>query len=219
MSSIVLTTLNARWAHASLGLRYLRANLGDLRADSALCEFTLAAPAQTVVERLLDQTPRLIGFGVYIWNVEHTTRVIELLKVRAPAVTVVVGGPEVSHEVDAQRICRLADFVITGWGDVTFAKLARQVLHGPRPLMKLHAGEQPPLHDIAAPYDEYTVEDLRHRHVYVEARAVARSSASSACRLWIAPHGRFRSTRCSPRSIGCIAAARATSASSTARST
>jgi radical SAM superfamily enzyme YgiQ (UPF0313 family) len=167
--AIVLATVNARWAHASLALRYLRANLGELRADAALCEFTLAAKPQAIVDRLLDQRPRLIGFGVYIWNVEHTTRVIELLKARAPQVTIVVGGPEVSHEVDDQRICRLADFVVTGWGDLTFAKLARQVLHGPRPLMKVHAGEQPPMHEIAAPYDEYTDDDLRHRHVYVEA--------------------------------------------------
>jgi hypothetical protein len=34
MTAIVLTTLNARYAHASLGLRYLRANLGDWREAS-----------------------------------------------------------------------------------------------------------------------------------------------------------------------------------------
>jgi radical SAM superfamily enzyme YgiQ (UPF0313 family) len=75
----------------------------------------------------------------------------------------------VSHEVAAQRICRLADHVVTGWGDVTFASLARQVLSGPPPLMKVHAGAQADLDAIALPYAEYSDGDLRQRHVYVEA--------------------------------------------------
>jgi len=169
MTSIVLATLNARYAHASLGLRCLRANLGELRDDSEIVEFIVGSRADEVVEQLLARRPRLVGFGVYIWNVEETTKIVALLKTVAPEVTVVLGGPEVSHEVEAQPVCRLADFVVTGWGDVTFAELARQILHGPRPLMKVHAGAQPPLASIALPYDEYTVDDVRSRHVYVEA--------------------------------------------------
>jgi hypothetical protein len=169
MPAIVLTTLNARWSHAALGLRYLRANLGDLRDDSAIVEFTIARPAEEIVAELVARTPRLVGFGVYIWNVAQTTRVIERLKEVAPQITVVVGGPEVSHEVGEQRICALADYVITGWGDITFAQLARQILHGPRPLMKVHVGAQPPLEELALPYGEFSDVDLRQRHLYVEA--------------------------------------------------
>ncbi len=169
MPSIVLTTLNARYAHASLGLRYLRANLGELREDATIVEFILGARTEEVVEKLLRLSPRVVGFGVYIWNVEETTRIIAMLKAVAPEVVVVVGGPEVSHEVDAQPICGLADYVVTGWGDLTFPSLAQQILHGPRPLMKVHAGVQPPLGEIALPYDEYTDEDVRQRYIYVEA--------------------------------------------------
>jgi hypothetical protein len=169
MPAIVLTTLNARWSHAALGLRYLRANLGELRGDSEIAEFTIARPIEQIVADLVARAPRLVGFGVYIWNVAQTTRVIERLKALAPQITVVVGGPEVSHEVGEQRICALADYVITGWGDITFAVLARQILYGPRPLMKVHAGVQPPLQEIALPYGEFTDADLRRRHLYVEA--------------------------------------------------
>ena len=169
MPAIVLATLNARYAHASLGLRCLRANLGALRDDAEIVEFAIGSRAEDVVERILARGPRVVGFGVYIWNVEETTRIVGLLKTVAPQVVVVLGGPEVSHEVDAQPVCGLADFVVTGWGDVTFAALARQILRGPRPLNKVHAGAQPPLESIALPYDEYTDEDLRSRNVYVEA--------------------------------------------------
>lgn len=169
MSTIVLSTLNARYTHASLGLRYLRANLGDLQDDCVLAEFIIGQATREVVERLLQHQPRIIGFGVYIWNVEETTKIVALLKRVAPDVCVILGGPEVSHETESQRICQLADYVVTGWGDVTFAKLARAVLHGPKPLMKVHAGEQPPLQDIAMPYAQYSDEDIAQRTLYVEA--------------------------------------------------
>jgi len=169
MTSIVLTTLNARYTHASMGLRCLRANLGELREDSVIDEFIIGGQTNEIVEKLLAHQPKLIGFGVYIWNVDETTKIVALLKRVAPEVVIVLGGPEVSFEIDEQRICQLADYVITGWGDVTFRKVALSVLRGPKPLMKVHAGEQPPLSELAMPYREYTDEDIAHRTLYVEA--------------------------------------------------
>lgn len=169
MPAIVLATINARFAHASLGLRYLRANLGALRGESTIAEFVLGQKTEDVVERLLALAPRILGLGVYIWNVDETTRVVAQLKLLAPQLTIVLGGPEVSHEVSEQRVCELADFVVTGWGDVSFARLAAQILAGTPPPAKVHGGIQPPLQDLALPYDEYSESDLRQRHVYVEA--------------------------------------------------
>jgi len=169
MPSIVLATLNARYSHASLGLRCLRANLGELRNEAEIVEFVLGSRAEDVVERILARGPRVVGFGVYIWNVEETTRIVALLKTVAPQVAVVLGGPEVSHETEAQPICRAADYVVTGWGELSFAELARQILRGPRPLMKVHAGIQPPMQQLRFPYGEFADDDLRHRNLYVEA--------------------------------------------------
>jgi radical SAM superfamily enzyme YgiQ (UPF0313 family) len=169
MTAIVLSTLNARYTHASMGLRCLRANLGVLREDSVIDEFIIGQQTNEIVEKLLAHQPKIIGFGVYIWNVNETTKIVALLKRVAPEVVIVLGGPEVSFEIDEQRICQLADYVITGWGDVTFRKLAEAVLHGPKPLMKVHAGEQPPLAELAMPYGEYTIDDIAHRTLYVEA--------------------------------------------------
>ncbi|HET9025853.1 MAG TPA: DUF4080 domain-containing protein, partial [Burkholderiaceae bacterium] len=169
MASIVLSTLNSRYSHAALGLRYLRANLGSLRDDSVIREFVVRTPAPVIVEALLAERPRIVGFGVYIWNVLQTAEVIRQLKAREPRIVVVIGGPEVSHEVEEQEICRLADHVVTGWGDVTFARLAAALLSGPRPLSRVHAGEQPLLEHVALPYAEYSDADLANRTIYVEA--------------------------------------------------
>ena len=180
-SSIILCTINAKYIHASLGLRYLLANMSrhaseDLAKNTALIEFTLNRKPQEIADELLaavgaervGQT-QVIGFGVYIWNVLQTTELVRLLKQARPAIKVVLGGPEVSHETDAQEIVRLADHVITGWGDVSFPKLCMALVHGPKPLMKIIQGEQPELDQIELPYKKFTDDDLANRVLYVEA--------------------------------------------------
>ncbi|MDB5963088.1 MAG: B12-binding radical protein [Massilia sp.] len=167
--TITLSTLNARYTHASLGLRYLLANMAELSDQTRIQEFVIGAKTTEIVERLLINHPRIIGFGVYIWNVEETTRVVAMLKRVAPQVTVVLGGPEVSHETADQEIIKLADYVVTGWGEVTFTAICRQILNGPQPLMKLHAGVQPPLAELKLPYSLYSDHDIAHRTLYVEA--------------------------------------------------
>jgi hypothetical protein len=169
MSAIVLTTLNARYIHASLGLRYLAANMGELEKDTEIMEFTLQRQPEEIVEALLAAQPRIIGFGVYIWNVTEITRVVGLLKSIAPQITVVLGGPEVSYECNEQEIVRLADYVITGWGDISFAKLCRELLLQRPQVQKIIAGIQPNLAEIKLPYALYSDRDIAHRTLYVEA--------------------------------------------------
>lgn len=169
MTDILLCTINARFVHAALGLRYLRANLGELRGRSEIVEFVLGQRSEAMAEHLLASAPLVIGFGVYIWNVEETTRLVALLKTLAPEIVIVLGGPEVSYEYDNQRIVALADYTITGWGDISFAELVRDVLEGRRPDSRVIAGKQPPLDTLVLPYDEYSADDARRRHIYVEA--------------------------------------------------
>jgi radical SAM superfamily enzyme YgiQ (UPF0313 family) len=167
--TILLSTLNARYTHASLGLRYLLANMGELKGVTQLQEFVIGTRAADIAEKLLAHQPRIIGLGVYIWNIEESTKLVAMLKQLAPQVVIVVGGPEVSYETERQAIFELADYVVTGWGDVTFPQLCRAILHGPKPLMKIHAGVQPPLGEITLPYQLYSDEDIAHRTLYVEA--------------------------------------------------
>ena len=174
MNRVVLATLNAKYIHASLGLRYLLANMDrhggpGLRAQTTLREFVIQQRPTQIVEELLALNPAVIGLGIYIWNVVETTQVVRLLKTLRPDIKVVLGGPEVSFETGEQEICRLADHVVTGWGDVSFPKLCRALLDGPQPLMKVIVGEQPALSELTMPYGEYTAEDLAKRLLYVEA--------------------------------------------------
>ena len=170
MADIVLTTLNAKYIHAAFGLRYLLANLGDLRSRACLLEFDINQRPLDIAEVLLAQNPRIIGLGVYIWNVTESTGVVAALKRLRPELIILLGGPEVSFETDQQEIIRLADHVITGEADLKFAEVCRQLLANEtaRP-PRIIPAELPKLEDLALPYDLYTDEDVRNRVVYVEA--------------------------------------------------
>ncbi|MBI1841006.1 MAG: cobalamin B12-binding domain-containing protein, partial [Verrucomicrobia bacterium] len=158
MPDIVLTTINARFIHAAFGLRCLFANLGDLQARAEVMEFDLQHRALDIVERLLARSPRVVGFGVYIWNVQLTTQVVTVLKRLRPDVQVVLGGPEVSHEADDQEIVERADFVLQGEADLSFALLCRQILESPDSLAgrKIIESPLPALEQVKLAYDFYT---------------------------------------------------------------
>ncbi len=169
MPAILLSTLNARYFHASLGLRYLLANLGELQADAAIREFIITQRPLDIAEALLAEQPRIVGFGVYIWNVVETAQVVALLKQVRPDLVVVLGGPEVSHEWDRQAIVELADYLIAGPGDWAFAQLCQRIHAGNPPTEKVIAADPLPLDRLLSPYRFYTDEDIAHRLIYVEA--------------------------------------------------
>jgi radical SAM superfamily enzyme YgiQ (UPF0313 family) len=169
MPDILLATLNAKYIHAAFGLRYLFANLGGLRGRTALREFEIRQKPADIVERLLAENPKIIGLGIYIWNVTPATEVVAILKQRQPEVMVILGGPEVSYEWDCQRIVELADHVITGEADLKFAEVCAKLLAGEKPPGKIIASELPGPEDLASPYEFYTDDDVAHRVVYVEA--------------------------------------------------
>jgi len=166
---ILLTTLNARYIHAAFGLRYLRANLGELRESCEIVEFEIKRRPMEVVEQLLNREPDLIGIGVYIWNARESLELVSLLKRIAPHVTIVLGGPEVSYECETQPIVALADYVITGEADLAFADLCRAIHEGRPPGEKIIRASLPPMDELITPYEEYGEEDVAHRVPYVEA--------------------------------------------------
>ncbi len=169
MARIVLATLNARYSHASFGLRYLLANLGELAEEAEILEFTMNDQTAEILSAVLAAQPEIVGFGVYIWNVDQTERIIRDLRRIAPQITVVLGGPEVSYETESQTITRYADFVICGEADLEFPRLCRAIFLGNRPHDRIIHAPTPKLDDLQMPYSLYNEEDISNRVIYVEA--------------------------------------------------
>ena len=55
MKNIILTTLNSRFSHSSLGLRYLYANLRELKPQAEILEFVINSSVQTIAEQILEK--------------------------------------------------------------------------------------------------------------------------------------------------------------------
>jgi len=166
---IILATLNARFFHSSFGLRYLYANLKELQRYCEIKEFIIQTRAIDIVEQILASKPDIVGFGVYIWNIVETTDVVSLLKVIAPEIKIILGGPEVSYETEQQTIVGYADYVLTGPADLSFYQLCQDILNNTAPEKKILNSKPVALEAIALPYQYYTDEDLKHRLLYVEA--------------------------------------------------
>ena len=168
MAEIVLAALNAKYIHTAFGLRCLMANLGPLRERAALLEFDIKQRPMDVAAAILDRKPRVVGMGVYIWNLLPATMTARLVKTLRPETILVLGGPEVSHPPAPEEIADLADYILQGEADLAFAELCRELLAGRRPPERLLQCAPPPLEQLALPYDLYAEEDLRSRVVYAE---------------------------------------------------
>jgi radical SAM superfamily enzyme YgiQ (UPF0313 family) len=166
---IILTTLNAKYAHSAFGLRYLMANLGELRGRAKILEFDISQKSTDIVEGILAENPKIVGIGVYIWNAIGAAAVVAELKRIRPDVIVVLGGPEVSYETEEQEICEIADYVITGEADLAFGELCGKVLAGEKPQGKVIAAGLPDFSRIVLPYELYDQRDVEGRVIYVEA--------------------------------------------------
>ena len=166
---ILLSTLNARYIHCALGLRYLYAQMEELQPQTEIIEFMINQRPIDIAETLLDKNPQIIGFGVYIWNIQQTTALIAILKTIRPEIKIILGGPEISYETELSSAFPYADVIIRGQADFGFKSICSDLLNK-RPLLNkiIDPASFHPSR-LQLPYAYYSDEDIRQRVIYVEA--------------------------------------------------
>ena len=132
--STILATINSKYIHTNLAIRYLKANAPTF--DITLREYTLKDTMENMVNDLLSRNPKIIGFSVYIWNVEKTLQLINLLKEKDPTLTIIIGGPEVSYDFDVWFKRSPIDYIIYGEGELSFKELM-EALHGTKDICEI----------------------------------------------------------------------------------
>ena len=167
MKNVILTTLNSRYSHSSLGLRYLLANLKELKQDAEILEFVINSSVQTIAEQILAKKPKIIGIAVYIWNAFDIGELVRIIKKVSPETIVVLGGPEVSY-TPLRVNFDTADYIVCGEGEVTFYNLCKELLDGTCTQARTIHSPKVDFEAIALPYDDYTDFDIKNRHIYVE---------------------------------------------------
>jgi radical SAM superfamily enzyme YgiQ (UPF0313 family) len=167
LSSIILSTLNARYSHTSIALRYLYANLNELQEETKIMEFVINENIQTIAEKILDKNPKIVGFGVYIWNADDICKIVEVIKNVSPETIVVLGGPEVSY-LPLRVNFDLADFIIKGEAEISFYNLCKDILENKIIENRFIDGQMIDTKDIKLPYEYYDENDIRNRKIYIE---------------------------------------------------
>jgi len=128
----LLTTLNSKYIHSALSIRYLKEFCKDI-ADISLMEFTINQNIDYIAGEIYKRKPDIIGFSTYIWNLEHTLRVCEILKLVNPNIKIILGGPEVSFDSeDIMKENWFIDFIISGEGEIPFRELLLSIFDGDR---------------------------------------------------------------------------------------
>ena len=93
---IILTTLNSKYIHSALYIRYFKAYSKDIPME--LMEFTINQSLEYIVGEIYKENPDIVAFSTYIWNRTETLNICETLKIIKPDIKIVLGGPEVSFD-------------------------------------------------------------------------------------------------------------------------
>lgn len=176
---ILLTAINSKFVHSNLAVRYLKAFTKDMDYDCNIREFSINDREEKILEEIIKESPNVVAFSTYIWNIEMIKRLSNLIKLVDENIEILYGGPEVSY--DSQNILRElnGDYIIEGEGEKTYREFVEYKLqersledirglyykkdnniffNGKRPLMNMN--------EVVFPYEED--ENLDNKIVYYE---------------------------------------------------
>lgn len=183
--NVVLSTLNSKFIHSSLALRYLKA-YGEAHGQAYdIVEYTINMPVLHILSDITEHDIDILGLACYIWNIEMTLHVVDMVKAARPDIKIVLGGPEVSFTADELlERCPNIDYIVQGEGEEAFHALVTAlqlgndgldpVIPGVRGrrdgsiLGSLEAVEVSDLSSIPFPYTEEDMDDLEHKIIYYE---------------------------------------------------
>ena len=183
--NVVLSTLNSKFIHSSLALRYLKA-YGEAHGQAYdIVEYTINMPVLHILSDITEHDIDVLGFACYIWNIEMTLHVVDMVKAVRPDIKIVLGGSEVSFTADELlERCPNIDYIVQGEGEEAFHALVtalqlgndglNPVIPGVRGrrngsiLGSAEAVEVRDLSTIPFPYTEEDMDDLEHKIIYYE---------------------------------------------------
>lgn len=122
----LLTTLNSKYIHKSLSLRLLYVACQSDH-DIDFKEYTIKDDSLHIIEDIIKQEVEVIAFSVYIWNLEQIQEICYQLKQRKPDLILILGGPEVSYDIDYFLDMFTIDYVISGEGEEALPELLEQL--------------------------------------------------------------------------------------------
>lgn len=179
---VLLTTLNSKFIHSNLAIRYLQEYVRE-KHNVDILEFTINQDLNKIIADIHRLKPQIVGFSTYIWNVKETLLISKALKLVNSDIKIILGGPEVSFNIKELMIENpQIDYVIYNEGEETFNELIECIHNKKSNLDEIYglayrsSGEvyiNPQrdlicnLADIPFPY-EYCIDEFKDKIVYYE---------------------------------------------------
>lgn len=178
---ILLTTLNAKYVHSNLALKYLYNVTVDSGLDIELREYTINHELEAVYVDILRGRYDIVCFSCYIWNIEQIKPLCRDLKKACPDLKILLGGPEVTYGAeDFLSENPWADYIIRGEGELAMFQFVKALVLGDKKFSRVgslthrRGGKvvsspdctQVPMEKLPFPYARLDVE--RDKVVYYE---------------------------------------------------
>jgi len=127
---LLLTTLHAKYSHASLALPCLAACCGNLPGVRTLIrEWTINEPREQILRQIMREQADVVAFSCYIWNIESTLKLASDIKKIAADTVIILGGPEASFGIfELMHDNPAVDFIVKGEGESVFRHLMEALL-------------------------------------------------------------------------------------------
>ncbi|MCL2226220.1 MAG: B12-binding domain-containing radical SAM protein [Oscillospiraceae bacterium] len=159
MNKIVLLAINAKYVHSSLSVWVIAAGIAKyakMPHEVEIIEATIHQSNSEIAGLVAAHAPDVIGISAYIWNATKLPETLKLLRNLLPEATIVLGGPEASHN-KYYWLKHGADRILSGEGEHEFpAFLNKADLQENRPPVCVN------------PYTEAYLEALDGRLAYIE---------------------------------------------------
>ncbi len=126
---LLLVGVNAKYVHTNLAIRYLYQKTKNI-CDANICEYSINDNIISVERSIILQSPDVVSFSCYIWNIDFVLQICSDLKKMNPDIVIVLGGPEVSYDSgDILKMHPYIDYILKGEGENVFPELINSLVN------------------------------------------------------------------------------------------
>lgn len=131
---VLLTTLNSKFVHSNLAIKYLYNDIRDIpNLDISIFEYTINNSYDYIFSEIIKGNYDAVCFSCYIWNIETIKNLISDLRKAQPDLKIILGGPEVSYDIgEASAVLKYynAHYIIQGPGENVLANILSHLADG-----------------------------------------------------------------------------------------
>lgn len=180
---VLFVSLNAKYVHSSLALRYIKDYCKEYKNNTKILELTINHDENQMIRQIYAEKPDVIGFSCYIWNMADIKKLIPTLKKILPQVEIILGGPEVSYHSTKLMEELDIDVIMEGEGEETwneylsyktsgvpFLKDIDGIIYKDRLINQVVVNQARKLMELSKlPFVYDNLDGLEHRIIYYEA--------------------------------------------------